>query len=155
MPSCSSGLSQIDIGQWVTWILVFIGWLVINAQHNKREDRKELRSVVDDLKNRIYKLEERAVHYHCKQEVTSTESNQIKLEIQRLISDIRLQGLCNPAAMSKSFKELRRAITLNNFESIRHEALTSDHVTLSEIHEAVDDLLGLIEAGFRNKYPFQ
>jgi len=155
MSDATVDLSQINVSQWITWILVFLGWLVINCQHNKREDRKELRSVVDDIKDRIFLLEEEAVKYHCSQEVTLSESNQIKLDIQRLISDIRLQGLCPPDKITKRFKDLRRAITLNNFESAKHVGLAGDHVTLSEIHEAVDDLLEIIETSFREKYPFQ
>lgn len=155
MPDNSKDLLQIDASQWITWILVFFGWLVINYQHNKREDRKELRAIVDDLKNRIYSLEERAVQYHCTNEVKLSESNQIKLDIQRLISDIRLQGLFSSEQTTKIFKDLRRAITLNNFESATHKALPSDHLILSEIHESIDELIELIETTFRARYPLQ
>jgi len=154
MPACLEWLVKLDFGQIITWLIVLSGWYVINRQHNKREDRKETRTLLDNLKDRIYLIEDQAIEYHTSKDFSSKKSNKIKLSIQRITSDIQTHGLISNDEMGDAFKTLRKAITLNNFESVNHKALSEGSQTIQNIHNAIDDLCGLMEKRYRGKYPF-
>jgi len=77
------------LAQVMTWGLVFLGWMLVNAQNNRREDRKEFRSSLDRLSQRIETLLLASVQYWCSDPNTAGSAD-ITWEIKRNLEQVEL-----------------------------------------------------------------
>lgn len=139
------------ISQVITWLLVIAGWLTVNAQHNSRETRKEIRSKIDAVRERIEELEREAIHYH-----TTAHDYQraqlLKSYLQHLWTDASLIKIVPEAELGRSLATLRRAMTLRNFDASDHVALDLDDEQIAQISVAIADLATLLERGYMRRY---
>ncbi|MBV8045683.1 MAG: hypothetical protein JO171_00905 [Paludibacterium sp.] len=53
-----------DLLKWLPPVLVVLGWIVVNWQNDKRELRKEARSLIDAAKKLVGEIAVKAVNYH-------------------------------------------------------------------------------------------
>jgi len=135
----------------VTWLIVIIGWLVVNNQNNNRESRKELRTRIDCLRNQIEGVEAQAIKYH-----TSVHDEnlglKIKLSIERIANDVNILGISLSNNFSFLVFQFRKSITLNNFDSHEHTILNADNELIQNIASAIQSLTIEIEKAYGNKY---
>ncbi|MBV8603221.1 MAG: hypothetical protein JO224_00920 [Pelomonas sp.] len=57
-------MSLDDFLKWLPPILVVLGWIVVNWQNDKRELRKEARTLIDAAKKSVGEIAVKAVNYH-------------------------------------------------------------------------------------------
>lgn len=138
-------------GQVITWLIVLIGWIVVNRQNNSRERRKETRTAADRLKERIEKLEQKAIAFHCLA-FDLSEARDILCEIQRVSQATIRTGLLSETQQKRLTRQLRCSITLKNFDATTHQQLLVTNPLLDEISCAADDLIEAIEDGFSRKF---
>ena len=138
--------------QWIPWAIIIIGWFVINAQHNKRELRKELRSSLDDIRNRVVDLENLAVLYHT-DENNHDLSTKIKVLIERIGYDIETNQLLPSSVSNERIIHLRQAITMKNFETKSYHEQSQHSDIVRHIHWHSSQLIQSLEYHFRVKYP--
>lgn len=139
------------IFQIITWAIVVYGWFIVNRQNNRRELRKETRATVDMLKERLEKLEEIAISFHCS-EFDLSKSTEIVREIQRIYQIISRLELLSDEELSKVTKDLRRSITLKNFDKSSHKRLLEDSPVLDSIYRSINEFIDDIEYGFSSKF---
>src|SRR4051794_25377630 len=114
------GTSWAVLGQLVTWLLVVIGWYFVNRTNNQRETRKELRSAIDEFQMFLDQIETNAVRYHTSDtadvEVAMTLKRDLHRRLPARINRLEARGL-EIKDLGKTVVELRKAVTLENFDS--------------------------------------
>ena len=141
--------------QVVTWLLVILGWWLVNRQNNIREKRKEIRAFIDKLQNSLDELESHAIKYH-----TSEKSDDLAFSLKRSLN----KKIPNKIALLKSrnldmnkcypyMKQLRQAITLENFDTANFHPRDISDDLLKKIWLSKENLSHEIEMVFSKKYP--
>lgn len=140
----------------ITLFTVVLGWLIVNWQNNKREERKELRSSLTDISKNIEGIEDSAITYHTSLARTLPLEKTINLNISRLSSKIRHLRF-DSENVKLSFIELKKSITLDNFETNRFAQQNSDSEITDSIRLACDKLKDSLEDEFSKHYrgPFR
>lgn len=124
-----------------SWILVILGWVVVNRGNNKREARKEMKAAVDAIIAKSEKISDLAYEYFTT--LPSPSNNRlaatIRSELKTLATElanlrkISDQKICAEHALIG----LRQAITSGKFDSADRKAETPDSDVFAEIDEAV------------------
>lgn len=141
------------IGQLGTWALVIAGWLVINRQHNRREARKEIRAQLDALRDALIELEQASETYHSAQSRSEADARRIKVLLQRVVYVVDRLNLLNRQERDIRVIALRRAITIQNFDTKDHIAQELSGELIAGINATVDDLVNALELAFRARNP--
>jgi len=110
---------------------------------------------IETLKDRSYTLETVAIDYHTNMSRCMKSEQDIKLQIQRLAQYIEVHQILSDAARINIVKGVRRAVTLNNFESEEHQAMKHSDSLIRKINNAFTDLVDICEKEFRGKYPLR
>ena len=140
------------VGQAITWLIVLFGWNIVNAQNNQRERRKEVRTSTDRLKERLEKLEQMAIAFH-RSDFDSERARLIQGELQRISQTAIRTGLLTTVDYNRFTVDLRRSITLKNFDSTSHIILPLSDPLLDRISCAINNIIEALEDGFSRKYP--
>lgn len=144
--------SGLDWSAPISWALVIVGWIVINAQHNKRETRKEVRAALNDLYDLLNEIEDEAFTYH-----TGTGdallSRRIKRQLAQIFPRLHLALLKTiDVRCASEIGAFRRAVTLHNFDTAGHRALVAGDQAFEEITITKERLVNRIEQAFLEKY---
>lgn len=143
------------LGQLVTWILVVVGWYFVNRKNNERETRKELRNALDEFHVFLDQIETQAVEYHTSASQDTVLATALKRDLHRRlparINRLESRGL-NTVDLGRPVVELRKAITLENFDSHSFAQRQMADSIITRIGIARDDLAEAIEALFAAQY---
>lgn len=143
--SCTSNL---DIVNLITWLLVVVGWILVNWQNNIREGRKELYSRVTKIIQLIEKTEKDAITFHTSKDYNAELNAEVFRSINKIVH--ALENLpFDPKIQATQF---RQGITANNFEEdefTQSEPLSS--ISL-KIMSSAENINGLLIKGFESKY---
>ncbi len=141
------------IAQIITWVLVIIGWLIVNSQHNKRISRKETRDRLDQMGESLLKLEQVAIEYHTAKKRNDKLACSIRTAIERVSRAINRLGLATTAELNPKIIDLRRAITLQNFDSRKYERKDPSGEFIDRISHSTGELIDLLESKYLVRYP--
>ena len=139
-------------GQAVTWAIVLFGWHIVNKQNNARESRKEIRSSIDRLIVRIEKLGELAIKFHST-EFDASLARSILQELQNIQKTTKLTGLLSNSEQNQLNIDIRRSITLKNFDQSSYKQLSLRDPQIDRISCAVTNIIDAVENGFLKKFP--
>jgi hypothetical protein len=107
----------IDFGDIISWIVIFVGWYIVNRQNNNRETRKEVRASMLSLYRHLDEIEIDAIAYHTG-DGDPLLARKIKRDIDQIPARIALaQRGSMKCRYSMYLIQFRQAITLNNFDS--------------------------------------
>ncbi|WP_143516636.1 hypothetical protein [Pseudomonas sp. 1239] len=143
-----------SLGYWyylVTWILVISGWVIVNWQNNRREDRKEIRAALTAVYSEIEKIQKAAIKYH-----KSAERN-TKLEAKIVILDRRLSEHLSylrlrQTSYIKCYSEFIDSIMLENFETADFTQQKEDSELIEKIRDNSSYLESALELEFSNLF---
>lgn len=136
------------IGQVGTWALVLLGWALVNRQNNTREERKEIREFVLDISKRATELRDASFKYHTADSEDKALGADIlfKLNIISLrISTLRRYGVLVGSELAK---QMRQAITLENFDSANFKKQPIRSGILAGIESATEELTAELDRAF-------
>lgn len=144
--------AELDFGDAISWIIVVVGWLIINRQHNNRETRKEIRASLMDLYRLLDSIEADAFAYHTTEPDVAL-ARKIKRELDQIYSRVRL-ALSDTVTCdsSKQISEFRKSITLHNFDTVSFEKKAADDSIFDEIMIAKRQLISVLEHAYSQKY---
>jgi hypothetical protein len=148
------GVSDPGWTQIVTWVLVFAGWWIINHQTNLREKRKEIRSIIDNLQTLLEQIETQAIEYHTSNTPTDLAfhlKRSLSQRLQQHLSILKLRGL-DVSTCYSFLKQLRRAVTLSNFDSSTFERQSISSPLIKDIWLSKDRLSHELERCFAKHY---
>ena len=116
-----------DLEQLVTWILIIGGWMFVRRDNNRREDRHELRSMIDSLTEDITSLEQKAIEYY----VNDASDETGKEKVERLQMEI----LRDQDVLEFRIKHLKR--TTGQFQTLDGPRLFRNAVTGGDFEESI------------------
>ena len=137
----------------IPWIVAAIGWGATHLFSEARERRKEVRTQLDKLLERLAKLEEAARDFHTDESFDQKKSLSILSDIDRIervltrLTAIQVDNLVPVIILH------RRAITFQNFDKTSFEKKDSSSEVISDINSATQDFEDEIEAQYRIAYP--
>lgn len=141
---------------WVAWLLVLLGWLVVNHQNNLRESRKELRASLDNIVKDIDALKELSLKYFTTRHKDSYETAfRIKAELARLIRTIERLSNNNPSFnVMPHLGEFMDAVSGDDFENDKRSIKSYSNnidTSLYNIPYCAENLVQAIELSFANE----
>ena len=140
-----------SIANTLTWFLVVFGWIITHWLTSRREQRKEIRSKLDEIRKKLIELEKAAIDFHTSDSFFIEKSRAITLSISRISNEIERESKIK-IDTSYFRGELRRAITLKNFDRSSFEKKDYDSPLLSKIADSHDQLVGRLEMNYINFY---
>lgn len=132
-------------------ILVILGWIVVNIQNNRRETRKEIRMILNLLYSELDELVDKSIEFHINN-WNGVDAKKITTKIDRVISSINSVSDIMGIECHTESKELRQAITLNNFDKSSHSRLSGEEDIITEIADASYIISSKLESSFIHKY---
>ena len=134
------------------WLFTIFGWLVSNAQANRREKRKEARAEVDACIKLLAELVTKSRDYYGEAAAnpqSKSRGSEIRFELQRLIARVeRLERKHAQFDVTGACGELMDSISGDPFESADRQALAADADLLLRIESAAHVLIEQLEDGF-------
>ncbi|TAN46791.1 MAG: hypothetical protein EPN21_19470 [Methylococcaceae bacterium] len=149
MTDCSVIQAVMPVAQWFTLIA---GWYIVDRQNNRRELRKEKRSIIDRLLAELDALEASAIDYHTGSHHRINVAREIKVQLDRAAKLIQRENLLQKPVFDQRMKTLRQAVTMQNFETNDFVSQTSDSAVLASIATAKDNLVHNLETHFSATY---
>lgn len=136
----------------VSWALIIFGWLVVNAQHNSRETRKEIRAALNDLYEILNGIEDDAFAYH-----TGHGDPALSRRIKRCLGQIypriilAFMGTIK-FQCAREVANFRQAVTLDNFDTATRRSLSPTDTIFESLSTAKETLVNRIERAFLSHY---
>lgn len=143
-----------DIGDVISWVIIFVGWAVVSGQHNKRETRKETKERLQLLFKHLDEIEDAAFLYHTSKSPDPLLARRIRRDIEQISPRIRL-AIRGPmkCAYSGALVRFRQSITLHNFDSATFAPKQTHEQLLDEIVSAKNALVYCLESAYNHAYP--
>lgn len=141
------------VGQSISWIIIFVGWALVNYQNNCRETRKEIRASLIDLYKILDGIEDAAFEYHTKTG-DPVVARRIRRDIQQISSRI-IMARRGPMRIdyARPLAALRKSITYDNFDSANFVAKNPQDVFFDSISESKRNLIFALERAYSAAYP--
>lgn len=139
------------LAQIGTWVIVVIGWLIVNNQNNNRERRKEIRQAIDKIVKKIEEIEQDALQFH-QSAFDDSSARALLLSLDKNSRSIAWLKIVESEIYKKSIISFRRSITLNNFDPTTHVALDGNNAQLARISAAAENLVDLLESAYAAQY---
>jgi hypothetical protein len=141
--------------QMGTWLVIILGWSIVNRQNNQREKRKEVRTLIDKVQELLNKIEIDAISYHTQVSNTEELAFQLKRNLNQTLRD-KLEILeirqIDVSHCRNLHKELRKAVTLNNFDTANFQAQILSSSIIRGISLTKDRLSQELEKRFAQQY---
>jgi hypothetical protein len=134
--------------------IVVIGWWIVSNQNDKRERRKEIRSIVDELKEIILEIRADTIEYYSERNSEATGSLSDKIKLNFLLVSQYLLLLRNAGMainVSAELIALRKTATGGYFENAQFRKQGENPKWLSGLcSESVELILAIEKAYFRS-----
>lgn len=123
----------------VTWVLVVVGWIVVNDQNRHQEIARANHQRLNVLRALLDDIEQCALTLHC-DEYDETQSRRVRRLLKKAAIDCKLLAECGAmdSAWSSQMIKLRQAITLQNFDRSGFRRQASGSPILAAIESAKD-----------------
>lgn len=148
---CYSSSNQF-LAQIPTWILVVAGWFAVHHFANERDQRKEARECIDQFILALRAIEEKAIQFHQSDTYKGDSARTLLFDIQRIIAKLKRHPFGSFEVAPNLLKELRRAVTLKNFDSSKFTCQPVNSSIFSNIAIAVDDIEDQLEKEYERIY---
>ncbi|RLW63947.1 MAG: hypothetical protein B6D73_14255 [gamma proteobacterium symbiont of Stewartia floridana] len=134
-----------------TWAVIIIGWVFVDHLNNQRETRKEIRARVDQIQTWIMEIADDATSYHTSDRDLSAE-RKLKSQIARTTKAISSLNLMIDSSLPYLAFQFRNSISLHNFDTPDHKALSLTDEIIENIAGAAQDLIDALENTYTKKY---
>ncbi len=141
----------LSIAPSISWIIVIVGWLFVRHDNNTREDRKELRSLLDKIAVEIHELTQKANEYYLSNQDGQTpfKTADIKRRLWLLENRINLlKKYKTKFDNNQTYADFRSAISGNDFEKSDREALLPSNEIYQNMSLKAKDLIEYLENEF-------
>lgn len=140
------------ITQLVTWALVIAGWWYVNSQTNLRENRKEIRDFIADIFKSVTEIRDAAIKYHTAEAQDKAVASDLRFKLKML--GIRYTALKKYGVVHDvdGVKDLRRSITLHNFDDGGFAQQEHASLFIISIEAAATELTDGLEQHFLNAF---
>lgn len=136
--------------QLVQWVLIVVGWIIVNHQNNLRETRKEARAMADNAKKSTIEISSSAIKY-----LTTVDATGLELKSSLELLEIELERFPQfsiDSPLMNSFTSFAETITGGDFESKSRTVRTTDSPQINAVFRSRNELLAEIEQQFKQHY---
>jgi hypothetical protein len=143
----------IELGDIISWTIIFVGWYIINRQNNNRETRKEVRESLLSLYRHLDEIETDAIAYHTG-DGDPLLARKIKRDIDQIPGRISLaQRGSMKGRYAHHLIRFRQAITLNNFDTASFVQKEPTDRFFDEIVVSKRSLIHCLDLAYNHAYP--
>lgn len=135
------------------WMVAIFGWFVAHAFSEARERRKDIRSQIEKIIEKLSAIEELAITFHTNTEHNAGQARELTSQIQRLEKMLSRIQILDMHRLNYPIITLRRAITLNNFDSGEFKTQSLNCDLVQEITESSLIIEDEIEKQYQDRYP--
>jgi hypothetical protein len=138
---------EFSANQLVPWLLIVVGWMIVNYQNNVRETRKEARAMADAAKKTAIEVSSKAVDFF-----TSADASGLALKSSLELLEIELERFPLFSAGSKllvCFTAFAEVITGDDFESRDRSVKEPTSPEINAVFRTRNELLAEIERQFK------
>lgn len=136
----------------ITWVLVIASWFILNMLANCREKRKELYSLIKDIRQQIDITTDLAEKYHTAEAHSPELSEKIKFMIQEINNWNEILESCKLKIDLMNHVKFRQAVTGKNFDSNTFATQPHNGKLLYRIQKSSLELKNGIIKAFSKKY---
>lgn len=140
------------VTQIPTWFLIIAGWFAVHHFSKEREQLKEARERLDQFILTLKATEEKAIKFHQSDTYKGDVARTLVFDIQRIIARLKRHPFCKFVIDPNLLKELRRAVTLKNFDSSKFACQPANSSILGNLANAVDDIEDQLEKEYERIY---
>jgi hypothetical protein len=144
-------LSTIQAKDILTIGFVILGWVIVNNQNNKREQRKETRTFLNETIKLVELIESDALEYHTGARNNFTLGKLIMLNISKL-SEMLTHSRLPLDSYVERYTEFHEGITWENFLSNRFEKQAKSSDLVHNIRDSARALNRALEQSFYDTY---
>lgn len=137
-----------SIVQYVTWILIVVGWVIVNHQNNLRETRKEARAMADNAKKSAIDISLKTVSFLTSQSADGGVELKSSLELLEIELE-RFPLFSTGSTLMTCFTEFAEAGTGGDFESNVRTRKEPNSSEVSAVYQTRNSLLAEIERQFK------
>lgn len=152
--NASPNLDWLITAQYTTWVLVLMGWLLNEGLNRGRDNRKETRSQIDDLRKSIDELAALGMTYYTSKkpgDSAKTEAD-IKIKVKRMFFSVQFTASKLGVSLDKELSKFDECLTGGSFESSERETLTYASDEVLRIGLNANELVSSLENGFLRKH---
>ena len=131
--------------------IIIIGWWIINRQNNKRETRKEIRVLLNDVQSMIGEIEAEAILYHT-EEYDLARRSQLTFKARLMSKKIQIVTRALNVDLIGHINKMRNSIMTKNWDIDDHHALALDDNLIKKIHLESSELSIQLENNFAYFY---
>lgn len=132
-------------------VLIVLGWYIINKQNDKRETRKELRSLVDKTQNDIDEVVTQAIRFHT-DKYDGLEGMMVQTRLGRITTAATNLGEIFSTDLNSYCVDFRQSITQYNFDKSEHRPLEQNDPIIRTIIDNGQSLSYELDSSFQKKY---
>lgn len=135
------------------------GWLVVSRQHDLRARRQEIRSLIDELRERCDRAVEAAdVYWNTSTTAAERKSAAVKLKagfpaVTRILNSISAAGLAFEGW--EFVVQMRQAATGEEFERKGRRPRSADQEKVLDMSLAAEDLMGAVDQAYFGQFPIR
>lgn len=151
LPNDAAATQGITWFNLTTWVLVVAGWIILNWQNNRREERKEIRAALTDLVSEISSLEKLSIKYHK----SENRNDKIELKITSLekklsehLSYLRLRS----SSYTAEYTAFVDSVMLENFQSAEFCRQEGNSEFIERIRDNASELESALELEFSSLF---
>lgn len=149
---CHDSSTSHFLTQLPTWFIVIAGWFVVHYLSTKRDQRKETRERLDQFVIALREIEVRAVEFHQSKTYEADLARALVFDIQRIFVKLKRHPFGKFVIPPNQPKEVRKAITLRNFDFSKFTRQSPNSEILGDIANAMDKLEDQLEKEYERIY---
>lgn len=143
----------------ISWAIVIAGWYFVSRDHNKRECRKELRALLNEMRDLAHRVETNAVAYYSRG--ADDEASRLSMQIRRdvgylggLVANLkRMKHAAQDTSLESPLQELRQTVTGGDFDGAARAGRPYTDRLFADIATATLAFTQALEAMFVKTYP--
>lgn len=139
--------------EWVTWLLVILGWWYVHSATLKRERRKEKRELSSKLCTEFMTLRDSAISFHTADVFSQRASDDLSQELNRLIARLQRSPMSELEIPTGQMIALRKSVTLTNIDATDFKPRDLNGQLVTDIRSRTADLVSIIEDAREKIWP--
>lgn len=135
-------------------LVVVVGWVVVSRGNDKREKRKEIRTLLNEIRQMVNQVEVRAIEYY---QLTPEDTRDLAVQLKQQLKQIStltttVTKLSSSFELSDQVADLRKKVTGQDFDSATRVPRKGNDTLFGEIAIAAAELIDSMENVFSATY---
>ncbi len=137
---------------YITWLLVFAGWVIVHFATLNRDRRKEKREASKQLCSSLLELQGSALDFHTAPHCDVRRSTDLAQQVEHILLQLEKAPLNELGVPIGRRVVLRQSITRKNVDPSDFMPQQADSELMMDIRNAVTDMIFAIEDAREQKW---